>query len=85
MKKFETIEDASQWARDNQKSGVIVVVRIDGKWIAHMVEDDYDVTPICDCNGEAVVVNLIDGGDGDGYDENEEVFQIWDGGNAAGT
>jgi hypothetical protein len=84
MKKFETVEDASQWARENEKSGVIVVVRIDGKWIAHMVEDNYDVTPICDCNGEAVVVNLIDGGDGDGYDENEEAFQIWDGGNAAG-
>lgn len=83
MQKFESVEAASQWAKENNKTGVIVVVRIDGKWIAHMVEDDYDVTPICDCNGQAVEVNIIDGGDGDGY-EQEEIVQYWDGGGAAG-
>ena len=83
MHKFETVEDAEQWARENQASGVIVVVRIDSQWIAHMVEDDYSVTPICNCDGEMVVVNLIDGGDGDGY-ETEEIIQYWDGGGAAG-
>ena len=83
MQKFESVEAASQWAKENNKTGIIVVVRIDGKWIAHMVEDDYDVTPICDCNGQAVEVNIIDGGDGDGY-EQEEIVQYWDGGGAAG-
>ena len=83
MQKFNTVAEAEQWARENQKSGVIVVVRIDSNWIAHMVEDDYTVTPICDCDGEMVVVNIIDGGDGDGYTE-EELIQIWDGGGAAG-
>lgn len=84
LQKFETVEEASQWAQEVQKTGIVVAVHIDGKWIAHMVEDDYNVTPICDCNGEMVVVNVIDGGDGDGYNEEEDTYQIWDGGNAAG-
>ncbi|MGN5456813.1 MAG: hypothetical protein ACI4XN_12530 [Candidatus Kurthia intestinigallinarum] len=83
LKKFEDIEDAEKWAKETKKSGTIVVVHIDGKWIAHIVEDDYTVTPICDCDGNMVVVNVVDGGDGDGYNE-EEMFQIWDGGGAAG-
>jgi hypothetical protein len=83
MMKFASIDDASQWARENQKSGVIVVVRIDGKWIAHMVEDDYSVIPICNCDGEMVVVNVRDGGDSDGHEDQTEVV-IWDGGSAAG-
>lgn len=83
MQKFESKAEASQWARENQKSGVIVVVRIDGKWIAHMVEDDYRVTPICNCNGEMVVIDIYDGGDADGHEDAESV-QIYDGGGAAG-
>lgn len=83
MHKFASVAEASQWARENQKSGVIVVVRIDGKWIAHMVEDDYDVTPICNCNGEMVVIDIYDGGDADGHEDATEVT-IWDGGGAVG-
>lgn len=87
MQKFESIEEAETWAKDAQKSGVIVVVRIDSKWIAHMVEDDYSVTPICDCNGQMVEVDIYDGGDADGYVEEEESGEkivYWDGGGAAG-
>lgn len=83
LRKFESAGEAAQWARENQKTGVIVVVRIDGKWIAHMVEDDYSVTPICNCDGELVVVDIYDGGDADGHDNATNV-QIWDGGGAAG-
>lgn len=85
LDKFESVDEASAWAKQNKKSGIIVVVRINGKWIAHMVEDDYSVTPICDCNGEMVEVNIFDGGDGDGYDESEtpEIL-IYDGGSAFG-
>lgn len=83
LQKFESVAEAEQWAKDAQKSGVIVVVRIDTKWIAHMVEDDYTVTPICDCDGEMVEVPSLDGGDADGYVV-EELIQIWDGGGAAG-
>lgn len=85
LKKFETIEEAKAWAQETKNSGTIVVVRIDSKWIAHVVEDDYSVTPICNCNGEMVEVNIFDGGDGDGYNEEEIIeVQIWDGGGAAG-
>lgn len=85
LRKFETIEAAEKWAQESKNAGSIVVVRIDSKWVAHIVEDDYSVTPICDCNGEMVVVDIYDGGDADGYDESEQVeVQIWDGGSAAG-
>ena len=83
MKKFDSVEDAASWARENKQTGIIVVVRIDTKWVAHMMEDDYDVTPICDCDGEMVEIPNLDGGDADGYVE-EEVIQYWDGGSAAG-
>lgn len=83
--KFETVEEAEQWAQEAKKSGTIVVVRVDSKWVAHIVEDDYSVTPICDCNGNMVIVDIYDGGDADGYDESEQIeVQIWDGGSAAG-
>lgn len=86
MKKFESIEDAAFWAKENQQRGVIVVVRIDTKWVAHMVEDDYSITPICDNDGHAVEIPIIDGGDADGHEEQEEVITTicWDGGSAAG-
>ena len=83
MQKFENKTDASRWAQENQKSGIIIVIRINGKWIAHMVEDDYSITPICDCNGEYVEIPIYDGGDADGHEDATEVF-IWDGGGAAG-
>ena len=84
LHKFDTIEDASKWAKENGKTGIVVVIHIDGKWIAHMVEDDYSVTPICNCDGEMVVVNIVDGGDGDGYKDEEDTYSIWDGGGATG-
>ena len=83
MHKFDTVSEAQTWAKENRQTGVIVVVRTDDKWIAHMVEDDYSITPICDCNGEKVAVTVLDGGDGDGYTQ-EELIQVWDGGSAAG-
>lgn len=83
MQKFESVKKAEAWAQENKKSGMIIVVRVDARWIAHMIEDDYSVTPICDCNGEMVEVDVFDGGDSDGHEEADEV-QVWDGGGAAG-
>ena len=86
LNKFYSIEEAEQWAQENNKSGAIIAVRIDSRWIAHIVEDDYSVTPICDCNGQMVEVKLYDGGDADGYSKEEQIeVQIWDGGGAAGV
>lgn len=85
LMKFLSVAEAEKWAKENNKSGVIVAVNIDGRWIAHMVEDDHSVTPICNCDGEQVVINLIDGGDADGYHEEEDgKIVCWDGGSAAG-
>lgn len=85
LRKFTTIEDAAHWAQESKSAGSIIVVRIDSKWIAHIIEDDYSVSPICNCNGEMVVIDIYDGGDADGYDEGEQVeVRTWDGGNAAG-
>ena len=79
--KFESIAEAEAWAQSEQKTGDVVAVRINDKWVACIVEDNYKVVEICDCDNETVGLNIMDGGDGDGY---QESFQIWDGGNAFG-
>lgn len=85
LKKFETLELAAQWAQETKKPGVIIAVHIENKWIAYIVEDDYSITPICDCNGEVVEIEVFDGGDGDGYTDEEIIeIQYFDGGSAAG-
>ena len=81
--KFINMVDAAKWAVAEGAPGDIVIIRLDEGWVPHVVEDDKSLSPICDCNGEPMVVNLIDGGDGDGYTD-EELVQIWDGGAAAG-
>ena len=84
LRKFESITEAETWAQTTQKSGIIVAIRINTKWIAHMIEDDFTVTPICDKDGNKVEINM-DGGDSDGYTEEEKIeAYIWDGGSAAG-
>ena len=84
LKKFTNMVDAAKWATDEGEPGDIIVIKLDEGWVAHVVEDDKSLSPICDCDRNPVVVNVVDGGDGDGYNTEEEVFQIWDGGNAAG-
>ena len=83
LTKFTNMVDAAMWAAENGQAGDIVVVKLDIGWVPHVVEDDKSLNPICNCDGEMVVVNLVDGGDGDGYTEGE-ITQIWDGGGAAG-
>ena len=81
--KFASIVDAAKWAVSDGQPGDIIIVKLDAGWVPHIVEENKSLTPICNCDGEVMVVNIIDGGDGDGY-ENEEIIQIWDGGSAAG-
>lgn len=84
LQKFETVAEAKSWAIKNKQAGSIIVIRINGRWIAYIVEDDYSITPICDNNGQMVEVKIFDGGDADGFDDDTENVQIWDGGGAAG-
>lgn len=81
--KFTNIIDAAKWAVESGRAGDIVIVKLDEGWVPHVVEDDHSLSPICNCEGEMVVVNIVDGGDGDGYQQ-EEIIQYWDGGSAAG-
>ena len=83
LTKFESIVDAAKWALENGHAGDIIVVKLDVGWVPHVVEDNKSLTPICNCDGEMVVVNILDGGDSDGYTPEEEVT-FWDGGGAAG-
>lgn len=82
--KFTNMVDAAKWAVENGKAGDIVVVKLDEGWVPHVIEDNKSLTPICDCNGEQIVINVADGGDGDGYIDEEDTYQVWDGGGAAG-
>ena len=77
--------EAAKWAVENGQAGDIVVVKLDVGWVPHIIEDDKSLSPICNCDGEVVVVDIYDGGDADGYAEEEQIeVQIWDGGSAAG-
>lgn len=83
--KFTNLVDAAKWAVESGNAGDIIVVRLDIGWVPHVIEDDKSLSPICNCDGEMVVIDIYDGGDANGYDENEQVeIQIWDGGGAAG-
>jgi hypothetical protein len=68
LKRFNSVEDAELWAKQEGQPGVIVIINVQGNLVAHMVEDDYSVTPMCSC---------------DEYDDITDV-KIWDGGGAAG-
>jgi hypothetical protein len=81
--KFTSIVDAAKWAVADGQPGDIVVVKLDVGWVPHVIEEDHSLTPICNCDGEMVTINVYDGGDSDGH-ENIDEIQIWDGGNAAG-
>lgn len=79
--KFTNMIDAAQWAVNEGNPGDIVVIKLEEGWVAHVVEDNKSLSPICDCDGKMII---IDGDDSNGMDEEVEDFNIWDGGNAAG-
>lgn len=81
LTKFENMIDAAKWAVNEGVPGDIVIIKLDEGWVAHVVEDDHSLSPICDCDGNMII---IDGDDSDGMDEEEEILNIWDGGSAAG-
>jgi hypothetical protein len=83
--KFNSLVEAAVWALDNGASGDIVVVKLDSKWVPHVIEDDRSLSPICDEHGEMVSINL-DGDNADGIEKDEgiETIQIFDGGSATG-
>jgi hypothetical protein len=94
--KFADMVEAAKWAVESGEPGDIIVVKLDEGWVPHVVEGDKSLTPICDCDGEMVVITL-DGDDADGiekdeveiyydgnYMDDEDLIQCFDGGSAAG-
>ncbi len=79
--KFENMVDAAKWAIEDGEPGDIVSIKLDEGWVAHIVENDKSLSPICDCDGNMIIT---DGDDANGIDEEQEDFYIWDGGSAAG-
>ena len=56
MKKFANINDAEAWAANNKQSGMIITVDIDGKLTPYVVEEDFRLSAICDCDGEVMTL-----------------------------
>ena len=85
LTKFADMVDAAKWAKEDGQPGDIVVIKLDIGWVPHVVEDDKSLSAICNCDGEEIVIDIYDGGDADGYDEDEMVtVQVYDGGGPAG-
>lgn len=82
--KFTNMVEAAQWALESGQAGDIVVVKLDIGWVPHVVEEDKSLNPICDCDGDEVILRF-DGDNADGFNETE-MFDVkfWDGGSAAG-
>lgn len=83
--KFTDLVEAAKWAVSEGETGDIIVVRIDGDWVPHVIEDDKSLSPICNENGEMITINL-DGDNSDGIEDDEdvEIIKIFDGGGATG-
>lgn len=63
--KFETQSDAQEWAIINQQRGIIVLIKDKEEWVAHTVNNDYTVSPVCNTDStdsENTTISL-DGGD----------------------
>ena len=56
MKKFDNIDDASQWAMESGKAGDIIVVKLDAGWVPHIIEDDKSLTSIHDYSGNTFIL-----------------------------
>ena len=81
--KFTDIVEAAMWALQEGEPGDIIAIKMDGQWLAHIVEEDKSISVICDASGKEAVITL-DGDDADGIEGEVEYIQIFDGGGAAG-
>lgn len=58
VQKFNTVDDAELWAQESKKSGAIISVNIGEVWKPYVVEDNYSIAPICDCDEEALIRDI---------------------------
>ena len=79
MMKFNSMVEAAMWAKEDGKSGDIVVIKLEAGWVPHVVEDDKSLKAICNYDGEEIVLHF-DGDDADGIDaEEDETVMYFDG------
>lgn len=55
VQRFDTLEEAEEWAQESQEIGAIISVNVDYEWIAYVVKEDYSIVPICDCDEDALI------------------------------
>lgn len=70
MKKFNSKEDAESWANLNKTSGIIVLVDVSSQWVAHIINNDYSVVPICNSDNEMITIDINGGNSFGVYSEN---------------
>lgn len=85
IQKFETQSDAQDWAVINQKSGAIVLIKDKEEWVAHIINNDYTVSPICNTDStdrENTTINLDGGSSFDDGNPSDESVDL-DGGSSS--
>lgn len=53
--RFESIEEAEQWAQNSKEIGSVISVQTADGWMTYTVEKDLSVKPVCDCDEEALI------------------------------
>lgn len=60
LQKFDTIEEARKWAKDTRKLGSVITVKVDSKWFAYVVDDDFSIYPIYNGDEEALISDIVE-------------------------
>ena len=58
VQRFDTLEEAEQWAQESKDVGAVISVNIDSKWVVYTVEEDYSIYPVCDCDEDALIRDI---------------------------
>ena len=53
--RFESIEEAEQWAQNSKEIGSVISVQTADGWMTYTVEKDLSVKPVCDCDEDALI------------------------------
>lgn len=56
--RFESIEEAEQWAQNSKEIGSVISVQTADGWMTYTVEKDLSVKPVCDCDEEALIRSI---------------------------
>jgi hypothetical protein len=55
VQRFNTLEEAEQWAKESKDAGAVISVKNEDVWITYVVAEDYSIVRICDCDKEALI------------------------------